>query len=272
MAAPALVPGSRDLARAFLDLRNGFLDWRLWGLLGWLDIKQRYRRSTLGPLWLILSSAIHVTAIGVIWGTLFNLPLAEFMPYICLGLLIWNFMLGIINEGCTAFTGQAAGYITQMTRPLSTYFYWVLWRNLIIFLHSFAIYVVVAIVFQIPITRFTPLALVGLPLMLAFSAWPVLLFGLISARYRDIPQIVGSLLTVAFFVTPILWKKDMLADRAYLAQFNPLSHAIDVVRDPLLGVAPAPESWIITASITLVGWVGTMVLFSRYRARIPYWL
>lgn len=59
-----LRPTPRQLSLAMTDLRAGILEWRLWGLLGWQDIKQRYRRSTLGPLWLTVSTAVQMAVMG----------------------------------------------------------------------------------------------------------------------------------------------------------------------------------------------------------------
>ena len=44
----------------------------LWLLLGWLEIKQRYTRSVLGPLWITISMAVMVGSIGVVYGSLFK--------------------------------------------------------------------------------------------------------------------------------------------------------------------------------------------------------
>ncbi len=75
------------LAAAFSDLRNGLALWPLWVQLGWNDILQRYRRSMLGPFWLTASMAIMVISLGVLYAELFNTPIHDFLPYLCVGCL-----------------------------------------------------------------------------------------------------------------------------------------------------------------------------------------
>src|SRR5256885_116332 len=84
--------------RAFGDLGQGWQQRPLWGYLGWQDIKQRYRRSVLGPLWVSISMAVIATAMGILYGALFQMDLPTFLPYVATGLLIWNFVNGCILE------------------------------------------------------------------------------------------------------------------------------------------------------------------------------
>ncbi len=65
----------------------------------WLqDIKQRYRRSVLGPLWISITMAVIATAMGILYGALFGADLPMFLPYVATGLLIWNFINGAVLE------------------------------------------------------------------------------------------------------------------------------------------------------------------------------
>lgn len=264
-------PEQSQLGRAVRDLKDGLADWRLWGFLGWHDIRQRYRRSTLGPLWLTLSMVVTVISIGLIWGTLFGLDAKEFVPYLCVGMVVWNLIVGIVTEGCQAFIG-AGGYITQTNRPVSTYAFWVIWRNLLISFHTSLVYIGIVPVLGIWPNQHTLMALPGLLLLVLAITWPAFLFGIIAARFRDIPQIVQSILTVAFFVTPVIWKAEQLGPRAYIAQWNPLTHIMDLVRAPLLGQPLTPLAWEMAGATALVGWLVTFALFVRYRGRIAYWL
>src|ERR1700733_5388846 len=83
------------------DVLSGLTLWRLWGRLGWNDILQRYRRSMLGPLWLTASMAIMVVALGILYAELFRTPIHDFLPFLCVGLLIWNLMSSFLTEGGT---------------------------------------------------------------------------------------------------------------------------------------------------------------------------
>jgi len=260
-----------QLARGLQDLHAGFADWRLWGYLGWHDIRQRYRRSKLGPFWLTASMGIHVAAIGLVWSSLFGLSARDFLPYLCAGTVVWNLILGNVTEGCGTFV-VASNYISQINRPVSVYAFWVIWRNLLVFVHTLAVYVAVALIFRLWPNLNTLQVLIGFPVLLLAVSWPPLLLGLITARFRDIQQLVQSLMTMVFFVTPIIWRLDQLRDRAYLATLNPLTHLIEIVRAPLLGHPIPGLSLAASVATLLIGWFVTLGLFSRYRGRIAYWL
>jgi ABC-2 type transport system permease protein/lipopolysaccharide transport system permease protein len=100
-----------------------------------------------------------------------------------------------------------------------------------------------------------------------------LVFGMISARFRDIPQIIASLLQVVFFITPILWTPDTLQGRrALLIEWNPFWHFLEILRAPWLGHAPSALNWIVSLSLCAVSWLIMLVFFRRFRSRISFWL
>ena len=73
--------------------------WPLWGGLGWKDIRQRYRRTILGPLWLTLSLGMMIAAIGVLYAELWNTKISHMLPYVSAGMIAWIFISSMVNEG-----------------------------------------------------------------------------------------------------------------------------------------------------------------------------
>src|SRR5476651_1306074 len=51
-------------------------------MLGWQDIKQRYKRSKVGPFWLTISMGVMIATIGLVFGNLFSSPMADFLPFL----------------------------------------------------------------------------------------------------------------------------------------------------------------------------------------------
>ena len=253
------------------DLVAGLQGWRLWGLMGWNDIRERYRRSMLGPFWLTLSMGILVGTLGLLYGVLFGIPIDEYLPFLALGFLAWALISGVITDGCTVFI-DSEHFIKQIKLPLSTFVYRILWRNYIIFAHNFVIYLVVAVVFGIWPGMAALLLLPGLGLLAINAVWIGLLFGMVCTRFRDVPQIVTSLLQVAFFLTPVIWMPELLGNRIALVHANPFFHFIELVRAPLLGHIPGALTWTVTVALTVGGWVLTLVFLRRFRNRVPYWL
>lgn len=260
-----------EAARAWDDLRDGALRWRLWSRLGWHDIRKRYRRSVLGPFWLTLSMAVMVGSLGLIYGTLFRLDLEGYLPFLAVGLATWTLIASFLNEGCISFI-ELEPLIKNVRIPMSVHILRALWRNLIIYGHNIVIFAVVALVFGIWPGAAGLLAVAGLALLLVNAGWIMLLLGMICTRFRDVPPIIGSVIQLLFFVTPVMWKPELLGDRRYLMVLNPFYHLLEVIRAPLLGHAPGWESWVAGLLFAAAGWAFTFACFARFRKRIAYWL
>jgi lipopolysaccharide transport system permease protein len=259
------------IAKAWSDMIAGLAAWRLWVRLGWNDILQRYRRSILGPFWLTASMAIMIVALGILYAGLFNTPVEDFLPFLCVGLLVWNLISSFLVEGGTLFTGSES-YIKQIRLPYSVYVYRSTWSKLVIFFHNFIIYFAVLLYFQIWPGTVALLAIPGLIVVVVNGALASFSIGIVSARFRDVPPLIGSVVQIVFFVTPIFWKPELLKGRDYVTDFNPFFHLVEIVRAPLLGSVPSAKSYFAVLLITLVNIVITGVFFSRFRSRISYWV
>lgn len=258
-------------AIALEDFSRGITDLRVWGRLGWAEVRRRYRRTLIGPFWTSLSLAIFVVALGVVWATLWHQAVRTYLPFLCAGLIAWTFVSTTVVESCTMFVAQEA-LIKQMRFSYSMLAASVVWRNLIVFFHNLAVYVVVAAICWPPVNFYTLLVLPGLLLTSLNLMWIALLFGLLSARFRDVQQFVQAMLGIAMFVTPIFWQPAQLAKHPVLVHANFLFHLVDVIRAPLLGEAPRLESYAVVILMNLVGWLITFDVYSRFRRRLAYWL
>jgi ABC-2 type transport system permease protein len=272
-------PGSRSWQRAFGDLRQGWKQRPLWGYLGWQDIKQRYRRSVLGPLWVSISMAVIATAMGILYGALFQMDLPTFLPYVATGLLIWNFVNGCILEGSEVFIANE-GLIKFLPAPLSLHVYRLIWRQTLLFAHNMLVYLIMLVVFPQPLSWTVLAVFPALALLALNGAWVALLFGIVTTRFRDLTPIIQSVVQLLFFLTPIVWiyedlinsPNTAIAARARLVEFNPLLHYIEIIRQPMLGHEQHIRHWIVVLVLTVVGWAFTLFALRRYRARVPYWV
>ncbi|HYZ61572.1 MAG TPA: ABC transporter permease [Acetobacteraceae bacterium] len=258
------------LARA--DIAEAARLWRLAFTLGWFDIRLRYRGSMLGPLWLTLSTAIMVGALGFLYSQLFKMELREYLPFLAISMVLWGFLSTVIGEACVCFT-TAEGLIRSMRIPHSVHAIRVIVRNLLVLVHNVAVIFVVYAIFEI-----WP----GLPILWAVPAlalWIVdgfaicLLLGPIGARFRDIPPIVGSIVQLVFFISPILWKPELLQGRAAeLLYLNPIYTLLEIVRAPMLGEAASPVVWFSALGFSVVLWIAGWFLFARVRGRLTFWV
>ena len=171
---------------AVADMRSGIAAWRLSRLLAWQDIKQRYRRSTLGPIWLTLSSGVQMLTMSMLTSFLFNAPIQKSVPFVCAGMLFWGLITQMINEGATLFVSTSS-YITQIKRPFTIFVVQVIWRNAIVAAHNAVIYILVAVIFVVIPSSSIFLWPFGFILDMICMSWMVLICAIVSARYRDIP-------------------------------------------------------------------------------------
>lgn len=262
------------LRLAMADLTGTARLWPLVWTLSLFDIRLRYRGSLLGPLWLTLSTAVMVGAIGVLYARLFHQDVGDYLPFLTVSLVLWNFISTIASEATTCFT-QADAMIRSMRMPHGVHAARVVMRNTLVLGHNV---IVVAVVFALFGTRpgldsFTLLP--GFLLWLADAMAASLLLGLFGARFRDIPPIVASIMQIAFYVTPIMWNPAMLAHRGLakaFVEFNPFDALLEIIRSPLLGLPVDPGAWQLAVLYSLGLFLITGLVFVRVRPRLPYWL
>jgi ABC-type polysaccharide/polyol phosphate export permease len=246
-------PSSLSLARK--DIVEGFMRYDLWPSLAWQEIKRRYRRSTLGPLWLTISTGAFVVGLGPLY----------------VSFVLWALLSGMITDACTVFVAEESIF-KQIKLPFSIFCFALVTRNLIILAHNAAIILLVFLFYPPPLTPVLLLFPAGLLLIAINGLWVSLSLGILCTRFRDIPQIVASVLQITMFLTPVMWKADMVGRHTWIVDWNPMNHFLELVRAPLYGVMPSSTTWLAVAAITVIGWTMTLIVFARYRTRIPYWV
>ena len=261
------------------DLVAGWRSRELWAHLGWQDIRQRYRRSVLGPIWITISMAVTAIALGILYAGLFGNPLEEQLPYILVGFIVWAFISGCILEGADVFI-KNEGLIKHLPAPISVHVYRLVWRQTLLFAHNLIVYAVMLVIWPQPLDWSSLLAFPAFALLALNGAWVALLFGMASSRFRDLNPIIGSIVQLMFFLTPIVWiyedflnsPNPAIAERARLAELNPFLHYIEMIRRPMLGEETLWRHWAVVLVLTLLGWAVTLWAMRRYRTRVPYWV
>ena len=112
------------------------------------------------------------------------------------------------------------------------------------------------------------------------GGWIAIVSGVIATRFRDIPPIMASVVQLTFYLTPIVWQYDSLrlsklpkvAERARLAELNPVMHFLEILREPMLGTQIFWLHWYVVGVITVLGWALALLVMRNYRARVAYWV
>lgn len=256
------------------DLLGGLRRYDLWGRLGLLEVKRRYRRTIIGPFWSAISLGVFVAVMGTVGIGLWKQPAHEYLPFLASGMMVWLMISTIITESCILFiSGQ---YLFSRIRiDYSVLAYALVWRNIVAFLHNLVVYLLI-IVLLAPglINANTLLFIPGLLIVAVNAVWVALLLGMICCRFRDIQQLVTTVLQIAIFVTPIFWSPDLLSGptRLMFVDLNPLYCFLDITRSPLIGKLPSLTSYLMALGLTAFGWWATYLFFSRFRKRIAFWV
>lgn len=255
------------------DIIMSFKDSSLPVFLAYSDIRQRYRRSSLGPFWITISMGVTIACIGIIFGNIFKAPMQEFLPFLSAGLILWNFISSVLTDATTVFP-NAEGIIRQLPIPLFTHIYRMIMRNIYILGHNILVLPVVYLCVGKSVSLECLLFIPGFFVLLINLAWMSLVLSILCARFRDLTQIMASLLQIFFYVTPIIWMPSLLPARTSLMVLdpNPFFHLLSIVRGPLLSHPTTIGNWAVSCLIGLLGTVVSVIFFNAYRRRIAYWI
>jgi ABC-type polysaccharide/polyol phosphate export permease len=213
-----------------------------------------------------------VLVFGILYGSLMDREISRHLPYVAAGLIVWILYSEILIQGCNALIRNGR-LIQQMPLPYSVYVLRTTSQVFINFLHNSIIIVAVFVIFPESFGASTWLiCLLGLCLIIINGLTFSFIFSIVSLRFRDFPPVVSAVMRPMLFLTPIIWDASMFSDRAAFILINPFYHIIEIFRAPLLGQQPAMLSWMFVIAITLLGCLVVVVLFSRYRHRIAYWV
>ena len=211
-----------------------------------------------------------IYTLGTIYSFLFKTDLTSYFPHIACGILVWTFISTTTTELVDTYI-EAGHFIRQIKLPYTTYVLRNLARNVIVFFHNLLAVVPLLIYYH---KSASPLLALGGLLILCATAFVYgTALAMLGARYRDILQLVQSLLQIIFYLTPIMWMPHMLPERfTFVIALNPFYHLIQLIRGPLTGEIPTALTY--GYSLGLLGIGGAMMFFllSRSRHRIAFWI
>jgi len=265
----------REQIRASVsDFSQAWRDRQPWLVAAVVAIGNKYRRTILGPWWATLTTLMFVFGLAILRIGLSGGDLREAIPYVGLGFIGFSLISGGVLAGTSVFV-SAGQQLSTSRQPYSAYVFRANTQQVLDFFHDAVVILILVVLFAIPVTLMWGWSIVALVLIVASSVGVGLWLGPLAARFRDVGPFVSALMRLMFFLTPIFWSIDELeaTGRSWLAWFNPFTYQLLAFRDPILGqVHPsAPIAPMTMAAIlAVVNLVVGLVVFTRYRARIPY--
>jgi ABC-type polysaccharide/polyol phosphate export permease len=261
----------QDLSKALTDLVDGARLAPLWWRVGIDQIASRFRRTLLGPIWMVGSLLATSFALGYVFSGLFGTDYRTTFSFLITGVLSWYLLGGSSNEAAAAFTGSASLMQVQKL-PLSFYVYLHMQRQFLNFvpqLLAFFLATALLRLGRIPTWIFVPGFILDMMVLFFVS----FIIGIAATRFRDIGHMVGVIMQLLFFMTPIFWKPEQLpAAKRFVVEFNPFWHLMELLRQPLLGAYPATEHWVWASGILVVTASITVITLTYCRKRVVFWL
>ena len=176
-----------------------------------------------------------------------------------------------VTDACTSLT-SAEGIIRQMPLPFTVHVLRSVFRNALITAHSLPLVFLVFLATGTMPGWEVLLLIPGLLLVVANAFFVSLLLGMVCARFRDIAPIVNSFMQLAFYMSPVLWKPELLGDRAQWLPLNPFYTVMETVRGPLVEGGVSAIVWTSAILYTLLTAAVALAFFIRFRGRIAFWV
>lgn len=240
------------------------------------EIKGKYKGSVLGWSWSLLSPLATILIFSFVFATVFRAEPPDFgsgrqglyAVWLFVGLVAWNFFNVTVQTSMTALIGAGPLlkkiYFPPFT-PVVGGVVAALWQTTIE-----AVLLVVILVTLGNVGWTTLLVPVVVLLLAVFATGMALLLALVNVRYRDVAYIVGIVLQMLFYMTPIIYPPTLVPEEAMgvplrdLLLLNPLAQYVGALRNVVydLEVPSAGRfAWmVVAAAISLaIGWTA----FSR---------
>ncbi len=247
------------------------------GNLAQRDLKARYKRSLLGWLWSLINPAATLAIYTVVFGSILGAvgPVMGndhdgiFALYLFCGLVIWNLFSGTINISISSFQ-SAGGLLTRTYFPPECP---IIAGLVNVILQAF-IEASILMFFMLMLGNVSWTVILILPmfaLLAAFALGIGMVLAVFNIRYRDVAYLVGILLQVWFYATPIVYDQKLINSEAgrTILQFNPMTHFVYGMRQSIYELGtPTALNWAVMTGSAVVSLVGGWMVFTRLAPRV----
>ena len=256
------------------DLIDSFKKKKIWLLLSWLDIYKRYRRSYLGQIWIVLSTAVLTLSISFIYSSVFKMDFSFYSIYITMNFTLWFYLRDSIVDSCTAFVENKSNLFNEKWNHL-IFIFSIISKNLIIFFHNFIIILILNFIFNKDLNilfffiYFFNLIILVTPVLFNLC----LTAAILCTRFRDLTLITVNALQIIFFITPILFTKNFLENNTWIIDYNIFAIFLKFVNDCIIyNQLPSFENYLKIIFLLIILYLFNYILYSKKKNKINYWL
>lgn len=194
------------------------------------DIRGKYKGSFLGILWSFINPLLSVLVYAIVFPYIMRIKVENYLIYLITGIIPWTFFTSSINMGLISVLSNAdiikKVYFPRIILPIST---------VTSCLVNFLISCVIILLFCLGSGLGISVQILWLPLIAIIQYIMLLGFTFILSAIemymRDIEHIINFILSMAFYVTPILYTPDIFPKKlAFVLKINPMAYLVNAYR------------------------------------------
>ena len=235
------------------------------------DLKNVYKQTVLGPLWIVINPFLSTFVFTVIFGIIANIStdgIPQFLFYMS-GNILWSFFSNCFNRASSTFLSNARifgkVYFPRFVMPLSGIIY-----NSITFLVQFVMFAILVAVYALTGANVHPnLIVLALPILLIHIAFlgtgTGLIISSLTTKYRDLNVLVSFGLTLWMYLTPVVYPVSQIPESfRFIMLLNPVAPIMETFRYAFLG--SGSFEWfflLISAAVTAVLLILGMIVFNQ---------
>lgn len=238
------------------------------------EVKIRYARTSLGPWWQTINMMVLSLVLSFVFTKVFNTPSEEYIPFLIIGLIFWNFLQGILVESSVCLV-HSRNLILNSTNPIWIYPFKLVFRVLIQFLHHALLIPIVVYYFKIDFNLISILSfLTGIFVSIFIMLQMASIMSILGSRFHDLEQVVTNIVQVLFYATPIIWMPSLALGREFYLEYNPFYHVINIIRIPVIDGDMQIWQSSLVVSILLLGCLILLnyYIYRRFSKMVSYWV
>jgi ABC-type polysaccharide/polyol phosphate export permease len=248
--------------------------WRYRDLLRLLisnSIKTRYKRSTLGVVWTLLNPLLTTLVLTIAFSQIFRFQVQNYTIYLLVGLLFWNFFAQTTTQSMNTLI-WGSSLIKRIYIPRTIFAVSVVGNGLTNFLLALIPLGLVMVITQHPFHLSLLMLPVAILLMVMYTLGLALFISTLAVYFVDVVDMYSILLTVWFYLTPVIYPIDIVPARfSLLVHLNPMTTILGLFRTIIYaGELPTGEAWLAAAGMAVfslgVGWL----VFTRRANEFAY--
>lgn len=235
------------------------------------DLRDRYRKSYIGIIWITLSFVLFIGVKLLIFSRLNSNPDVNFGVSLVVGFGTWLFISSTITEGANAFNSNKT-WILSCSMPYMSYIYQNTVRNFVNWLLIVAGMIPLLLLFGLNLSFSLISIIPAVALMVLASVWSSMFLAPLSTYSKDFNHLLTTFMRIMFFATPIIWVPGNDPMLLFVASINPFYHFIELIRAPILNQEIAWQSWLVVALITPIGFLMGALSYVCSRRHVPFWI